>query len=137
MANEERALPATIGLSHFSCCAGVPREQIHVAVVGSRAVEADWAEDRAPHLLVARCHPHRAKTEPAQRRRHLRRPQALSLDTGAHALEDRQGDVLMLIVSSRIGLQRQDVLSNEVAHAAANVLDRGGQGEVHGRIRLR
>src|SRR5881409_3842232 len=53
MAKAERTAPSTIGLSHLSFCAS-EREQIHVAVVGRRAVERERPEDRAIGLLVHR-----------------------------------------------------------------------------------
>ena len=72
-------MPSTIGRSHLSFCAGVPREreQVHVAVVGRLAVERHRTEDRAVGLLV-----HRRPADDRQRHaavvlRRLRRPQAL------------------------------------------------------------
>ena len=56
MAKEERTLPSTMGRSHFSFCASAcrSREQVHIAVVGRRAIERQRPEDRTLRFLVHR-----------------------------------------------------------------------------------
>ena len=93
MAKDERTLPSTIGLQPFVLLrrrAG-QREQVHVAVVGRRAIERERPEDRAVRLLV-----HRRPADDRQRHaavllRRLRRPQARGPGLGLHRRAARRG----------------------------------------------
>ncbi len=112
------------------------RDEVHIAVVGRRAIERERAEDRAVGLLV-----HRRPADDRQRHaavglRRLRRPQARGLGLGLHGAQQVEADVLVVVVVGAVGFERQHVLLDEAARAQADVLDLGRKGEVHWRYPL-
>ena len=106
-------------------------ERHHRAVVGRRAVERRGAEDRAVHLLVARRHADERQAAAAAGLRHLQRPQPLGARLRAHPRQHVLAHVLVLVVVRAVGLERDQSLVDEPPHAAAHVVDRGSQREVH------
>ena len=133
MANDERTLPSTIGFSHFSFCAGVPRilQHVHVAVVRRHAVERQRSEQRARRLLVHHRPGDDRQLHAAVFLRRLRRPQPGRPRLLPHRREPRMRDVLVLGKIARIGFERQHVFIDEGARANAEVFDLGREGEIH------
>src|SRR5262249_21371344 len=107
------------------------REQVHVAVVGGRTVEAYRAEDGAVRLFVHGGPADHRQAHATELLRRLRRPQAGFLRLRAHVREQVEPDVLVAIVVVAVRLERQHVLLDEGAGAPADVLDLGREREVH------
>src|SRR5437588_630019 len=108
------------------------RQPIDVAVIGSRAVETDRAEDRPVRLLVYRGPADDRQRHAAVFLGRLRRPQAGGLALLTQSLEKVEADVVVVVVIAAIGFERQHVLFNEGARAQTDVLDLARKREVHG-----
>ncbi len=113
------------------------REQVHVAVVGRRAIKRERAEDRAVRFLVHYGPAHDRQPHAAVILRRLRRPQTLGLGLGLYGAQHIEADVLVIVVAAGIGFERQHVRLHEAARAQADVLDLGGKGKVHCKSFLR
>src|SRR5205814_2339356 len=107
------------------------REQVHVAVVGRRAVEAHGAEDRVVRLLVHRGPGNDRQPHAAPLLRRLRRPQARRFRLRAHGFEQIEPDVLVVVIIAAIGFERQHMFRHKRARALADVFEFGGEGEIH------
>ena len=127
LALDDRAQPALLLRA-----AADQRQQVHVAVVGRRAVEAYGPEDRAVRLLVHRGPGDDRQPHAAILLRRLRRPQAGGLRLRTHAVEQIEPDILVVVVVAAILFQREHVLRNKGARALADVFDFGGKRKVHG-----
>src|SRR5437764_1210622 len=95
------------------------RQQVHVAVVGRRAVEAYGPEDRAVRLLVHRGPGNDRQPHAAILLRRLRRPQAGGLRLRTQAVEQVEPDILVVVVVAAVGFQRQHVFRPDRTRALA------------------
>ena len=111
-----------------------PGEQVHIAVVGRRAIEGKRTEDRAIGLLVHRGPGHDRQPHAAVLFRRLRRPQAFGLGFGLHGAQHVEADVLVIVITVVIRFERQHMLLYEAARAHTDVLDFGGEGKVHASV---
>src|SRR5215510_4495916 len=105
MAKEERTLPSTIGLSHFSCCAGVPARASRFMLPSSGAAQLNASGPKIERLA--------SSYMAAQRLGRLRRPQPGRLGLGLNAAQHVETDVFVIVIVRRVRLEPDDMLFDE------------------------
>ncbi len=134
IAKAERTLPSTIGRSHLSFCAGVPTSASRFMLPSSGAAQLNATgpkiERFASSYIAAQ--PTIGSPMPPNSFGACGAHRPCGLRLVAHAREQIEADVLVVVVVRPIGLERQHMLFHEGARAHADILDLGGQREIHG-----
>ena len=107
------------------------RQQIHIAVVGRRAVDRQRAEQRARRFLIDRRPGDDRQRHAAEFLGRLRRPQPGFSCLAPAPAPAGERDVLVLGKIFGIGFERQHMRLDESARALPQILDFGRKSEVH------
>ncbi len=134
IAKEERALPSTIGRSHFSFCAGVPMRASKLMLPSSGAMQlnasAPKMERAASSYITAQATIGSAMPPNSLGDCGAHKPACLRLRL--HAGENIEANIFVLVIDVRPALQRQHVLFDECARAQPQVLELGRERKIHG-----
>ena len=107
------------------------RQQIHVAVVGRRAIDRQRAEQRARRFLIDRRPGDDRQRHAAEFLRRLRRPQPGLARLLLNRRQPGEGNILVLGKIFRLGFERQHMRLDERARSKPQLLDFGRKSKVH------